>query len=61
MLGNLVLDYAFISCREAMKAVLYLHQKPALIFFSAVVNQENMAGYTQSIPPSLTLKKHMHV
>jgi hypothetical protein len=25
MLGNLLLDFDFISCRKAMKAVLYLH------------------------------------
>jgi hypothetical protein len=34
MLGNLLLDYHFVSSKKAMKAVLHLHYKPELILFS---------------------------
>jgi hypothetical protein len=55
MLGNLLLDYDFISRQS------YVYTRNLMWFCSVEVNHKNTAGYTQSIPPSLTVTNYMRV
>jgi hypothetical protein len=58
-IGNLLLDYKFISCRKAMKAVLYLHYTCA-DFVSCSQFREHCRGHSISFS-SVTVKKLMRV